>query len=65
MDGTLAVEISREQAADPAQVQAKVEAARKAWAPWLPAQAHLSVVLIDGLLPRLSNPAARAWRAAN
>lgn len=65
MTGTLAVEISREQAADPAQVQAKVEAARKAWTPWLPAQAHLSVVLIDGLLPRLSNPAARAWRAAN
>ena len=65
MDGTLAVEISREQAADPALVQEKVEAARKAWAPWLPAQAHPDVVLIDGLLPRLSNPAARAWRAAN
>lgn len=65
VNGTLAVDITPEQAADAARVQDRIEESRKAWAPWLPADARLNVVLIDGLLPRLSNPAARAWRAAH
>jgi hypothetical protein len=65
MTGTLAIEISRELANDPARLQARVEAARSVWTPWLAPDVKLNVVLIDGLHPLLRNPAASAWRAAN
>ncbi|MFK3704718.1 hypothetical protein EDF73_102398 [Raoultella sp. BIGb0138] len=65
MDGTLAIEISAEQANDAARLQARVDAVRKVWTPWLAPETKLNVVLIDGLHPLLRNPAASAYRAAH
>ncbi|CAD6081498.1 hypothetical protein [Escherichia coli] len=65
MTGTLAIEMSRELANDPSRLQARIEAARSVWTPWLEPDIKLNVVLIDGLHPLLRNPAAGAWRAAN
>lgn len=65
MTGTLAIEISRELANDSARLQARVDAARSVWAPWLAPDIKLKVVLVDGLHPLLRDPAASAWRAAN
>lgn len=64
MDGTLAIEISRELASDADRLKAHVDAIRKVWAPWLAPDIKLNVVLIDGLHPLLRNPAASAYRAA-
>ncbi|EPH3060013.1 hypothetical protein [Klebsiella aerogenes] len=65
MTGTLAIEMSQELANDPSRLQARIEAARSVWTPWLAPDIKLNVVLIDGLHPLLRNPAAGAWRAAN
>lgn len=65
MTGTLAIEISRELINDPARLQARVDAVRRVWTPWLTPDVRLNVVLIDGLHPLQRDPAASAWRAAN
>ncbi|STB68445.1 Uncharacterised protein [Citrobacter freundii] len=62
--GTLAIEISREVADDPVNLQAKVDAARGVWTPWLPPDVKLNIVLIDRLQLLLRNPAASTWHPA-
>ncbi len=62
MTGTLAIEMSQELANDPSRLQARIEAARSVWTPWLAPDIKLNVVLIDGLHPLLRNPAPRMAR---
>ena len=67
MTGTLAIEMSQELANDPSRLQARIEAARSVWTPWLaPGYQTQRCAYRFGLSaqpPR--NPAAGAWRAAN
>ncbi|MCS2164499.1 hypothetical protein [Scandinavium manionii] len=65
IDGTLAIKISHELANDSDGIQARIDAARKVWMPWLAAGTQLNVVLIDALHPRLSNPAVSSYRAVH
>lgn len=64
-EGTVAVEVSRDLASDEARLQARIDAVKKVWSPWLAPDAHLNIVLIDALRPQLRDPAVGAWRAAN
>lgn len=64
-EGTVAVEVSRDLASDDVRLQARLEAVKQLWSPWLAPNAHLNIVLIDALRPQLRDPAVGAWRAAN
>lgn len=63
--GTLAIEITREQASDPVRLQTRLETERNVWAPWLASDIKLNVVLIEHLNLLLRNPIASAWRVIN
>lgn len=65
IDGTVAVEISREMASDDAKLQARIKAVKQTWSPWLAPGTSLNIVLIDTLRPQLRDPAIGAWRAVN
>lgn len=64
-EGTVVVQVSQELASDDAQLQARLQAVKQLWAPWLAPNATLNIVLVDALRPQLRDPAVGAWRAAN
>lgn len=60
--GTVAVEMTRDQARDEAELQARLNEVRKVWSSYLPAGSSLTVLLIEQLHPMLRDPAAGAYR---
>lgn len=62
-DGTVAVEMPREQASDDARLRARLEAVRKVWSGYLAPGVSLKILLVDTLSPMLRDPAAGAYRA--
>ncbi|CCJ80071.1 FIG00553836: hypothetical protein [Cronobacter dublinensis 1210] len=61
--GTVAVEISREQASDDARLRARLDEVRKVWSAYLAPGATLNILLVEALHPQLRDPAAGAYRA--
>lgn len=61
-DGTVAIEMPREQASDDARLRARLEAVRKVWSGYLKPGADLKILLVDSLSPMLRDPAAGAYR---
>ncbi len=60
--GTVAVELSRHQAEDAAELRARLNEVRKVWSGYLPAGHSLTILLIEKLHPTLRDPAAGAYR---
>jgi len=60
--GTVAVEVSRDQALDDARLQTRLTEVRKVWSAFLTPGTSLTLLLIDNLHPQLRDPAAGAWR---
>ncbi|ALB61090.1 FIG00553836: hypothetical protein [Cronobacter condimenti 1330] len=61
--GTVAVEISREQASDEARLRTRLDEVRKVWSAYLAPGATLNILLVEALHPQLRDPAAGAYRA--
>ncbi|HEI3539051.1 TPA: hypothetical protein SI383_004644 [Escherichia coli] len=61
--GTVAVEISREQADDEAYLRARLEEVRNVWSGYVGPGTTLNILLVDALHPQLRDPAAGAYRA--
>lgn len=61
-EGTVAVEMPREQASDDARLRARLETVRKVWSSYLEPGANLKILLVDSLSPLLRDPAAGAYR---
>ncbi len=62
IQGTVAVEMTRHQAQDAAELEARLKEVRKVWSAYLPPGTTLTVQLIEELHPRLRDPAAGAYR---
>lgn len=60
--GTVAIEVSRDQALDDARLQTRLTEVRKVWSAFLTPGTSLTLLLIDNLHPQLRDPAAGAWR---
>ncbi|WP_312951333.1 hypothetical protein [Superficieibacter sp.] len=63
--GTIALEVTREQASDQTRLRERLDAVSRAWTPWFAPDVRPNIVLIDALRPQLRNPAVGAWRAAH
>lgn len=64
-EGTVVVQVSQALASDDVQLQARLQAVKQIWTPWLAPNTSLNIVLVDALRPQLRDPAVGAWRAAN
>ncbi len=61
--GTVAVEISREQASDEARLRTRLDEVRKVWSSYVAPGTTLNILLVEALHPQLRDPAAGAYRA--
>ncbi|CCK16744.1 FIG00553836: hypothetical protein [Cronobacter universalis NCTC 9529] len=61
--GTVAVEISREQASDEARLRARLEEVRKVWSSYVAPGTTLNILLVEALHPQLRDPARPRMRA--
>lgn len=64
-NGTVVVQISRNEASDDSALQARLDEVRKVWSPYLINKGSLSFKLVEALHPQLKDPAAGAFRTIN
>ncbi len=61
VDGTVAVEIPRDQASDGDKLKARLDEVRKVWSPYLESGTSLNIELVDAVHLQLKDPAAGAY----
>lgn len=60
--GTIAIELSAQNAQDTSLMNEQIKRAREYWSTWLPTGVRQRLLLIDSLQPQLRDPAANAWK---
>ncbi|PKH26467.1 hypothetical protein CIG19_01335 [Enterobacterales bacterium CwR94] len=64
-NGTLLVQMDKNQAQDAAAIKSRVDAVREAWQSQLGANTPVNVLLVDALHTELADPAIGAWRTVS